>query len=110
MEETTSMLLDVAVDSLRTGFIMTDKEGVVRYVNKKGEELLGRKKEEMLSDSIFDIVPALRNQFSFNESQFFKSIPYGNSKLFFNYSPQVLNGERIGSTYLFNEEQYYEFF
>lgn len=110
MEKTTSMLLDVAVDSLRTGFIMTDKEGIVRYVNKKGEELLGRKKEEMLSDSIFDIVPALRNQFSFNESQFFKSIPYGNSKLFFNYSPQVLNGERIGSTYLFNEEQYYEFF
>ena len=110
MLEETASILDVAVDSLRTGFIMTDKEGIVRYVNKKGEELLERNKEEMNGQSIFEIIPALRNKFSMDESQFFKSIHYGDSKLFFNYSPQFSKGERIGTTYLFNEEKYYEFF
>ena len=110
LKEATSVLLDVAVDSLRTGFIMTDKEGIVQYVNQKGEELLQLTESEILGMSIFETVPALRNKFSVQEPQFFKSVNYRDRKLFFNFSPQYLDGELVGNTYLFNEEQYYEVF
>src|SRR5699024_4029091 len=110
MKESTSLLLDVAVDSLRTGWIMTDKEGIVQYVNNKGEKLLNREEQEILGQSIYDFVPALWNQFSHKDAKFFKSIPYGESELFFNFSPQYLDGELVGRTYLFNEEEYYEVF
>ncbi len=110
MDEFSTVLLDSAMDSLRTGFIMTDKDGIVQYINNKGAVLLNSEKIDILGKSIFDFVPALRNRTSSEQSQFFHEVYYGNSKLFFNYSPHFSKGELVGASFLFNEEKYYEVF
>lgn len=110
MNEASSALLDTAMDSLRTGFIMTNKEGIIRYINQKGAMLLNIKKEEIISQPLFDAVPALRDKFFSEQAHFFNEVNYANRKLFFNYSPHYENNELVGASYLFNEEKYYEVF
>ena len=110
MNEVSSVLLDTAMDSLRTGFIMTNKEGIIRYINQKGAMLLNVTKEEITSQPLFDAVPALRDKFFSKQAHFFNEVNYANRKLFFNYSPHYENDELIGASYLFNEEKYYEVF
>lgn len=110
MNKSIDFLLDSAINSLRTGFIISDNNGTIRYINHKGKEILNRKNNEVIGTIIFEIIPALRGMFSENDTQFFKSINYENRKLFFNFSPLYSDGSLIGSIYLFNEEKYYEFF
>src|SRR5690625_4827744 len=103
-------LLDTAIDSLRIGFIMTDKDGIIRYINHKGAILLHVTKEDLIGQSLFDSVPALKSKFLSDKAHFFNEVNYANSKLFFNYSPHYSNNERVGASFLFNEEKYYEVF
>lgn len=110
MDEISSVLLDTAMDSLRTGFIMTDKDGMVQYINDKGAQLLNSEKKNILGKSLFEFVPAIGNRCLSEQSHFFNEVYYANSKLFFNFSPHYTNGELVGASYLFNEETYYEVF
>src|SRR5690625_397526 len=110
MDEVSSALLDTAIDSLRTGFIMTDKDGIIRYINHKGAILLHVTKEDLIGQSLFDSVPALKSKFLSDKAHFFNEVNYANSKLFLNYSPHYSNNERVGASFLFNEEKYYEVF
>ncbi len=110
MDEISSVLLDTAMDSLRTGFIMTDKDGLVQYINNKGALLLHSEKKDIFGKSLFEFVPALESRFFAKQSHFFNQVYYANSKLFFNFSPHCSNGELVGASFLFNEETYYEVF
>lgn len=106
------MSIESAINSLRTGYIMTDKNGNIQYMNNKGGELLQVDKNKIITTSIFNLIPAMNKNILSDKDHFFYDVYYSNRKFFFNYSPLYLDkkNELVGGSFLFNEEQYYEVF
>lgn len=104
--------IESAINSLRTGYIMTDKNGNIQYMNHKGAGLLQVDKNKIINKSIFSLIPAMNKNILTNNDHFFNEVYYSNTKFFFNYSPLYTGNKKIliGGQFLFNEEQYYEVF
>lgn len=106
------MSIESAINSLRTGYIMTDNRGNIQYMNNKGAGLLQVDKNKIITKSIFSLIPAMNKNMLSDKAHFFNDVYYSDRKFFFNYSPiySEKKNELIGGSFLFNEEHYYEVF
>ncbi|MFE4354211.1 sigma 54-interacting transcriptional regulator [Peribacillus butanolivorans] len=100
--------LEFAVNSLSSGFIIIDRQGMIQFINQKGATLLKLNADQDVKKSIFKLVPGMDLSLFSHEKQSISEVHIDNRKLIFNYSPLYLDGELYGISGLFEEEKYYE--
>lgn len=99
------MMLEAVLDSAYNGIIAIDAEGQVIFLNRAAEELLGKKKKEVLGKFITDVVPTseLFTVVHSGKPQRATKVKVGDKMLYSNRAPIYLGGKVVGAVGVFQD-------
>lgn len=103
-----SFPIELALNSLSSGFIIVDRQGIVQFTNPKGARLLKTDMDKALSKPIIEIVSGLDFSMLMREEPSIVEIFVNGEKLILNQSPIFTDEGFYGISAFFEKEQYYE--
>lgn len=100
--------LELALNSLSSGFIIIDRKGTIQFINPKGAKLLKVKAETIENKSILDLLTKGDSSLFLNQEHSTSEIFIGKQKLVLNHSPIFTDQGFYGISAFFEEEHHYE--
>ncbi|QHT46058.1 PAS domain S-box protein [Bacillus sp. SB49] len=99
--------LEMALNSLSSGFLIIDRKGMIKFINSKGERLLEADPGKAVQSSIKEWTTEKEGFFFLSEEYQISTIFVGSKKLIVNHSPIFTDEGFFGVSAFFEEEQSY---